>query len=113
MSLHVSYEDKYHVKAMRMMHPNIYGGESVKKRLLLALLAVVLVVSLAAFAACAKEEEPPEEEEVWQWPERIVIPVSSTSSPLYGSQIAWSTPLSKRPEWWYESLAKPIFLYKR
>ena len=64
-----------------------------KKRILLVFLAVALVVSLVAFAACAKEEEVVTEE--WQWPERLLITASGTTSPIYGSAIAWTTPLSE------------------
>jgi hypothetical protein len=56
---------------------------------------------MVAFAACAKEEEPPpveeeeEEEEVWQWPERLLVTATGTTSPLYGAFIAWTTPLAE------------------
>ena len=67
-----------------------------RKRFLLVLLAMVLVVSLAAFAACAGEEEaPPDEGDVWQWPDRLLVTAMSTRSPIYGSFVAWTTPLAE------------------
>ena len=65
------------------------------RKILLVLLAVSLLVSLVAFAACGGEEEAPPVTEEWQWPERLLLVTSRTTSPSYGAMVGWSTPLAQ------------------